>query len=184
MHKHIYKLWFAQRGVQHRMLLETYNVMSNEICETFVNALCFGIEHKLIELKTSTELAPTHRHKLAKLRIPTIWFLIYRFHGLLILILLTLTLGTYPFSTTNISCIHPKVHTWFFFQIYLPLNKFKKKGPPNGCHLLWVLVPHILFWWLCFFLIIIYFEFCPLLPILLNVISHILCGVLCRWWHS
>lgn len=32
--------------------------------------------------------------------------------------------------------------------------------------------------------IIIYFEFCPLLPLLLNIISHIPCGVVCRWWHS
>jgi hypothetical protein len=46
--------------------------MMKEIHETFVNPLCFGIELKLVELKTPTELAPRHPHKLAKLRIPTI----------------------------------------------------------------------------------------------------------------
>ncbi len=95
-----------------------------------------------------------------------------------------MTFGTYPFSITNISCIYPKVHTWIFFQIDLPLNKFLKKGPPNGCHLLWVLVPTSCSHDCFFFFIIIYFEFCPLLPIILNIISHTLCGVLCRWWHS
>jgi hypothetical protein len=159
--------------------------MSNEICEAFVNPLCFGIEHKLIELKTSTELAPTHPHKLAKLRIPTIWFLIYRFHGLLILILLTLTLGTHIPSRLQIylAYIQRYTHEFFFRFIYLWINS-KKKAPQMVVTFCEFLSPHILFWWLCFFLIIIYFEFCPLLPILLNVISHILCGVLCRWWHS